>query len=256
VTLDPTIQIIPESCQNEEDGSIIIDTVVGGQPPYLFSLNSDPFVFNTQYQNLNPGVYNLIVQDADGCETFLELNVPAATSLMLDIGQDEEIYLGDSVQLSVFSNLIIDSIIWDYDESLNCLDCLDPIVSPIDETEYSVTLIDINGCEISDQIVIFVDKTQKVFIPNGFSPDGDGANDYFMIYAGSDVRSIRNFRIFDRWGANLFSRSNFNPNDPQYGWDGIYNGEVVVSGVYIYYAEIEFVDGRVEVMSGDITVIK
>ena len=77
-----------------------------------------------------------------------------------------------------------------------------------------------------------------------------------MIYAGSDVRSIRNFRIFDRWGANLFSRSNFNPNDPQYGWDGIYNGEVVVSGVYIYYAEIEFVDGRVEVMSGDITVIK
>ena len=175
---------------------------------------------------------------------------------MLDIGQDEEIHLGDSVQLSVFSNLIIDSIIWDYDESLNCLDCLDPIVSPIDETEYSVTLIDINGCEISDQIVIFVDKTQKVFIPNGFSPDGDGANDYFMIYAGSDVRSIRNFRIFDRWGANLFSRSNFNPNDPQYGWDGIYNGEVVVSGVYIYYAEIEFVDGRVEVMSGDITVVK
>lgn len=256
VNLNPIFLVTPESCQDEADGSIIIETVTGGQPPYLYSLNSSPFVSNTEYQNLAPGDYDLIVQDADGCEIFMELYVPAANALILDIGQDDEINLGDSLQLSVFTNLIIDSIIWEFDESLNCLDCLEPVVTPTYETQYSVTLIDVNGCEISDQIVVFVNKTERVFIPNGFSPDGDGANDFFMIYAGSDVRIVRDFRIFDRWGTNLFSLNNFSPNDPQYGWDGIHKGKVVPSGVYVYYAEIEFEDGRVEVKSGDITVVK
>jgi gliding motility-associated-like protein len=222
----------------------------------LFSLNSSAFIPSTQYQNLAPGNYDLIIQDADGCETFIELIVPAASELTLELGADEEINLGDSLQLSIFSNLVIDTIIWEFDESINCTDCLDPIVTPIAETQYSVTVIDVNGCEISDQIVVFVDKTEKVFIPNAFSPNGDGANDYFMIYAGSDVRVIRNFRIFDRWGTNLFSRNNFNPNDSEFGWDGIFKGKVVASGVYIYVAEIEFEDGRVEIKSGDLTVMK
>ncbi len=256
VELIPTLLINPESCQNEADGSIIIDTVIGGQPPYLFSLNSGTFVSATQYQNLTPGNYDFTIQDADGCETFLELNVPAANALTLDLGPDEAINLGDSLQLAIFSNLIIDTIIWEFDESINCTNCLDPIVTPVYETQYSVTLIDINGCEISDQIVVFVDKTERIFIPNAFSPNGDGANDLFMIYAGSDVRIIRNFRIFDRWGASLFSRNNFDPNDSQFGWDGIHKGKVVAPGVYVYYAEIEFEDGRVEVKSGDVTVMK
>ena len=85
-------------------------------------MNSSPFVSNTQYQNLTPGTYDLLVQDADGCEFFVELNVPAANPLILDIGQDDEVNLGDSLQLSVFTNLIIDSIIWEFDESLVLID--------------------------------------------------------------------------------------------------------------------------------------
>ena len=101
-----------------------------------------------------------------------------------------------------------------------------------------------------------VDREQRVFIPNSFSPNGDGFNDQFMIFAGSDVRIIRSFKVFNRWGAALYTANDFSPNDTQFGWDGEFQGQIVNSGVYIYFAEIEFVDGRTEIFRGDLTITR
>ena len=77
-----------------------------------------------------------------------------------------------------------------------------------------------------------------------------------MIYGGADVKIIRRLNIYNRWGGTLFSASNFVLEDPAGNWDGIYKGKVINSGVYLYHAEIEFLDGRIERIAGDITVIQ
>ncbi|MCB0653260.1 MAG: gliding motility-associated C-terminal domain-containing protein, partial [Saprospiraceae bacterium] len=97
---------------------------------------------------------------------------------------------------------------------------------------------------------------ENVFIPNVFSPNGDGINDYFMINAGPEVSLVRTFRVFDRWGSALFSESDFLANDIQFAWNGQYRGQQVSPGVYVYFVEIEFTDGHKELLSGEITVVR
>ncbi|MFT5438029.1 MAG: gliding motility-associated-like protein, partial [Ulvibacter sp.] len=256
VELNPIFDVNDESCPGEADGNLLIDTVTGGQAPYLFALISNNFTTNNLFENLSPGNYTLTIQDADGCEFQTEIIIAAANPLTVDLGEDDRINLGDSIQLSNSTNVIIDTIIWDFEESLSCLDCQEPIARPLGETTYTLTLIDVNGCSSSDQITIFVDKVRRVFIPNVFSPNDDGLNDYFMIYGGPDVKIVRSFNIYDRWGANVFSATNFTPDDFQARWDGRYLGEKASPGVYTYFAEIEFVDGRTEILAGDLTLVR
>ncbi len=256
VVLDPIIDVNNESCLDEDDGSILIDTVLGGQAPYLFALDSDNYTMNNQFVNLSSGSYTLFIQDADGCESQTDIFIQAANPLFLDLGEDQLISMGDSLQLSAVTNVNVDTIMWNLDESLSCLDCLEPFVNPVNQTTYSIMVIDINGCILTDQITIFVDKVQRVFIPNTFTPNQDGLNDNLIIFGGSDVKIIHSFKIYNRWGANLFSATNFPPNDPEFAWDGTFRGEELNPGVYLYFAEIEFVDGRKEILAGDITLIK
>ncbi|HQU60334.1 MAG TPA: gliding motility-associated C-terminal domain-containing protein, partial [Saprospiraceae bacterium] len=104
---------------------------------------------------------------------------------------------------------------------------------------------------------VYVDKRPNIFIPNAFSPNGDGANDVFLIFARSgSVAQVRSFYIFNRWGEQVFQAFGFPPNDPRYGWDGIFRGEPMNPAVFSYFAEIEFVDGSVELFKGDVQLVK
>ncbi|MCB0587814.1 MAG: gliding motility-associated C-terminal domain-containing protein, partial [Phaeodactylibacter sp.] len=255
-SLELSAEAIAESCPGEGDGSIFVDSVWGGQEPYLFALNGGSFSSADQFGSLSPGVYALAVQDAEGCGLEINLTVPAAEPIWVDLGPDQVIRLGDSLRLSFETNAVIDSIIWDFDESLDCTDCPEPVARPFDQADYTVTLVDINGCVVSDQIMVLVDKTQKVYIPNAFSPNDDGINDFFMIFTDSNVKLVHSFKVFDRWGGAVFSASNFVANDAQGRWDGAYRGEKVNPGVYVFFADIEFADGRVETLSGEVMVLR
>ncbi len=95
-----------------------------------------------------------------------------------------------------------------------------------------------------------------MFIPNAFSPDADGINDYFTIYGGASARNIRILRIFDRWGELLFETADIPPNSEPLGWDGKFKGDELPSAVYTYYAEVEFIDGEVLQVKGDLTLLR
>ncbi|HMN90844.1 MAG TPA: gliding motility-associated C-terminal domain-containing protein, partial [Saprospiraceae bacterium] len=113
-----------------------------------------------------------------------------------------------------------------------------------------------NGCTATDVLTVFVSPKASVFIPNAFSPDGDGRNDVFMIYAGNNVQAIRNFMIFDRWGNRVYHAGPFLPNDPNFGWNGNFNGQRMNPAVFVYWVEIELIDGRLETIKGDVTLLK
>jgi gliding motility-associated-like protein len=96
---------------------------------------------------------------------------------------------------------------------------------------------------------------QKVFIPNAFSPNGDGINDFFSIFANEDTKIIQQLNIYDRWGELIFIKKDFAPNQESLGWDGTFREKKAMPGVYTYWAEVEFLDGKKKFFKGDVTLI-
>jgi gliding motility-associated-like protein len=101
-----------------------------------------------------------------------------------------------------------------------------------------------------------VDRENKVFIPNVFSPDSGDENSNFTIYAGLQVVNVKRMQIFDRWGEMQFEQRNFLPNNPNGGWNGIWRNKPVNPGVYVYLIELERITGEVEILRGSITVVR
>lgn len=114
-----------------------------------------------------------------------------------------------------------------------------------------------NGCSDSDNLNLIVRKFRPVYIPNAFSPNDDGVNDVLFIQAPDGlVRNIKSFVIFNRWGESVFEAFNFQPNTVSYGWNGRFRGQAMNAGVYAYYAEVEFTDGEIVLLKGDVILVK
>jgi gliding motility-associated-like protein len=254
------LQLSDPPCFNET-GSLEITQVAGGVAPYTYSINGGG-LFETQsfFPNLEAGVYEVVIQDADGCtlQQMTELIQPAPLELTID--PIVTIELGDAYQLEANINIPTDeigSVSWSPAEGLSCVDCLDPLASPLDNTTYEITLIDTEGCRTVSEVLVKVDSRPRVYIPNIFSPDVDGDNERFLIFAADNhVREIRTFQIFTRWGEQVYQANQFLPNDPDYGWDGTFRGELMNPGVFVYFAEIEFLDGQVELFKGSVTLVR
>ncbi len=245
-------------CRDQE-GTIFIDSVVGGTPPFVFSLNHDIFITFPQFSFLDPGTYQMAIQDINGCEmdTTIILNPPG--ELVVELGDDLFIQQGDSVTLQAQVNIPLngmDSVIWQPLPNPECPNCLSQGVRPQKTSTFRITIMDGNGCQVTDKITIVVNEERPVFVPNAFSPNGDSNNDLFILYAGQSIVNIRSLNIFDRWGNLVFTASDFQPNDPAFGWDGTFRGRKMSPAVFVWVAEIEFLDGQVESFKGDVTLVR
>ena len=134
--------------------------------------------------------------------------------------------------------------------------CLQEQVKPTTVTIYKVHVTDWNLCATDAQIRVAINKNLPIFIPNAFSPNGDGQNDLLYIFSAPVVRKVRNFRIFNRWGELVFQQTDFQTNNPTTGWDGFYHGKEAAPGVYTYSAEIEFLDNSVDFFNGELTLVR
>jgi gliding motility-associated-like protein len=95
-------------------------------------------------------------------------------------------------------------------------------------------------------------RCNKIFVPNTFSPNGDGINDIFYVQDGGEIQRINLLKIFDRWGSMVYSATNFLPNDENFGWDG---GKYP-AGVFTFEIDVTFKDGANYLWTGDITLLK
>ena len=120
---------------------------------------------------------------------------------------------------------------------------------------FNITVSNEVGCIDSTEVAIRVDKPRRIYIPNAFSPNSDGINDRFFI-AGRGYGLIRRFRIFDRWGDLVFESTGGLINDPVKGWDGTFQNEKMNDGLFIWTAEIEFLDGLTQAFSGEVLLLR
>ena len=130
------------------------------------------------------------------------------------------------------------------------------IAAPTETTRYFLEITDNNGCSQIDDILVIVNQRVPYYVPNVFSPDGDGKNDYFTINGDDSIAEIERMIIFDRWGGQVFTRENFVPNREQLGWDGRNGKQEVDPGVFVYYFEIRLMTGEVITVKGDVVVLK
>ncbi|MCB0641555.1 MAG: gliding motility-associated C-terminal domain-containing protein, partial [Phaeodactylibacter sp.] len=165
--------------------------------------------------------------------------------------------LTDSVWLSLSANNDLREINWFATSPLSCTDCPTTSALPFQDMTYHVSVLDVNGCPAETAGQILVDQGCAVYVPNAFSPNGDGINDRFYIMGKNGELKIERFQIFNRWGAKVFEGCAGCPiMDPDYGWDGRYNGQIADQGVYVFYVELSFLgDEKPIFYEGDVMLV-
>jgi gliding motility-associated-like protein len=257
--IDPTAKatVNQPPCYGD-NGSIIIDEVNGGKPPVQFSLNDGPFSTQSFFLNLEPGPYTVVIQDAEGCSTSLSTILTEPAEFQIVVEPQAMINLGESYIITTQINLPlsqIQSVQWTPSNALSCDTCLNTVANPFISTQYKVEVITDAGCRDDATLRLLVDRRVDVYIPNIFSPDDDGENDNFTVFADQvGVTKINYLQVYSRWGELLWERRDFQPNDMSLGWDGTYRGQEMNPAVFVYQAMIEFVDGRKELFKGDVTL--
>lgn len=242
-------------CFGDKTGQISV-LGTGGTPPYSYSIGSIVFKSDNTFTELGAGLYVATVRDANGCTSAEEIQVLQPELLTVDAGPDQIINLGEQVKLQATPSHFPVTFQWAPADQLNCSACAAPIAQPQKSLHFAVTVTDPNGCQSIDSLSIVVQKNRPLFIPNSFSPNADGSNDYFTIYGGLSARSIRVLRVFDRWGELLFEGKDLPLGSEPLGWDGTFKGDPLPSAVYVYYGEVEFIDGEVLTVKGDVSLLR
>jgi len=206
----------------------------------------------------------LYVEDSLGCRFEFNFDMQALPERIGEVFSDTVIRLGDSVLLhiEVAPDLPPDAAVqfqW-----LNpiaplspCDTCPELWVRPFASAYYTVRFTTASGCTSESRVLVQVVR-DSVYAPNVLYSDAAlEENRHFTLFARPEsIREIRLMRIFDRWGEAVFERTGFAPNDYQQGWDGRYRAQPVLPGVYVWYAEVEYHDGFVLRMQGDVTVVR
>ena len=255
----PSFSVSAPSCHGDTDGTINIDSIAGGVPPFQIELNGQSVGSQTSFFNLEDGTYTVKVTGDNGCfaeQDFILVEpdpMTANISTSIDTADELVIVFGDSLLLTAQTNspAPIDTFLWE-PQGLGKSFWFAPQATSL----VNLTVVDINGCTASDQIRVIVEKVRDVFVPNIFSPNDDGRNDVFYIQSGDQVVEIESFSVYNRWGEPVHEVTNIQANDPDSGWDGTHRGELMNSGVFVWYAEIRYNDGQTAIIKGDVVLMR
>lgn len=209
-----------------------------------------------QYIKAGNFVVQTIVTNSSGCKDTATKNILIHPLPEASMPSAITMQVGFPITIPATYSSNVWSWTWSPPATLNCADCPQPVSNPKFNTKYTVSFIDSNGCKNTGNIqIIVVCKNENVFVPNTFSPNGDGNNDVFYV-RGRGLDRVKSLRIFNRWGEVVFEQQNFPVNNAMYGWDGKYKGNKPVPDVYVYQVEIFCDNSQVVHFEGNIALIQ
>ena len=207
-----------------------------------------------------PGYYNirLITANQLDCRDTVYKPVYVPANPTINIAQDPVIIVGNGIDIPVTYSDSIAIYRWTPPDRLSCTDCPVPYANPQFTTTYKVSVEDVYGCKSSREVTITVIcGSENYFIPNTFSPNGDGINDIFAP-RGRGIHRVNSMKIFNRWGELVWEKRNFMVNDrsPSGGWDGTYKGRPAPQDVYVYIIELVCDNAQIIPFKGNVTLIR
>jgi gliding motility-associated-like protein len=251
-----TINTTGVSCHGGDNGTITVIPVNVLNQPYTYVLDNGTSQALNEFTKVNGGTHNLHITSNGGCvtDTTVTIAEPAAAVLAIVPG-DTTMELGGTLQLNTsLSAFNTDSAVlynWSANEGMSCADCANPVVNTYAKsTEYSVTVTYNGSCKaVATAKVDVKGNNVAPFVPNAFTPNGDGNNDVFMVF-GQGISKI-DMQIFNRWGERVFQSNN------QYdGWDGTFKGQLQNTDVFVYQVTATYLDGRTVDTNGTVTLLR
>lgn len=248
---------MPASCFGGKDGSVLLSNPSGGTPPYEYSLDGERWQAGNRFTGLESGTYIVFIRDKEQCEESFPVTVGEPAPLSILLPPDTTLRPGDSIRIApIVLSGAPSAYEWAPPSGLDCTDCPAPVARPAESIRYRLIVRDSSGCTGSDELLIDVDATVRSYLPSAFSPNGDGRNDFFTVYAAPEVEQVQTLRVFSRWGELVFRRDNFAPNREDLGWNGSFRGTLLPAGVYACYAELLLKSGRVAVVKGEVALVR
>jgi len=261
----PSIQlefIAETSCQDEQTGSAFVWVISGGQPPYRYEWDSSAAdQIGQNAIRLAQGSYIVTVTDANDCFVMGQVEIE-------NLANDSiQVFCAEVTNRSVIIGWTEDPTVYDYEVKIDGGEWR----SPNQHLSYFLTGL------FQDQVVTFEvrglreclpfptgsvecfifrhNAENSVFVPNVFSPNGDGINDEFIITTRDGVL-LSELIVYERYGGVVFHATNINdPNNMLY-WDGTKAGKELSPQVFPYTLLVQYPDGRQERLKGDVTVVK
>jgi FOG: PKD repeat len=245
------------------------DTLCAGRSAQIFASGASTYVW-TPSSGLNNATianpvatpsstttYMVVGKDDKGCfkdSAFVPFKVyPIPT---VDAGSDKTINVGMTLDLDPKLSTDVTHVSWTPTSGIFRERLPGITVKPPQTTEYTVQVTNDGGCMARDKVTVYVlCNNANVFIPNTFSPNGDGANDIFYP-RGTGVFSIKAFRIFNRWGEVVYEKTNFNANDASAGWNGTYKGAKLNPDVFVYTIDIMCENNTILSYKGNVALIQ
>ncbi|MEZ4986531.1 MAG: gliding motility-associated C-terminal domain-containing protein [Saprospiraceae bacterium] len=247
------------NCHGGRDGLIRVQAQ-GGTPPYRYRHLGTDYQSNPAFLGLEAGDYFLYVQDANGCiypQNPVEVVEPA--EITIDLGGNRSLAFGDSIRIipAITGDYDIVQYIWTPFDStwMSCTDCIPLEVKPENQRDLFLEVVDENGCTAKAWIQLRVTKDFPVYVPSGFTPNGDAVNSRLLVHGLPGIE-VLHFRVWDRWGELLYEEGRFPVNAPDHGWDGRFREQPMNSGVYIWQVEALFPDGKTTVLKGQVMLIR
>jgi gliding motility-associated-like protein len=168
-----------------------------------------------------------------------------------------DVYRGEPTTLQpINSGDKATTIVWTPTQGLSCTGCLTPVLTTNVNGLFKIVGMTALFCKDSATLQVNAYYRSHIALPNAFSPNGDGLNDIFYVIAGKDVKQVKQFQVFNRWGQKMFEKTNGKTNDINFGWNGYYNGQLVAQGTYVYQIVIELLSGELEIHKGNISVLR
>jgi gliding motility-associated-like protein len=251
------------TCYGVQNGQIRLE-MLGGARPFKYTINGDTTKNSPFFASLAAGDYQVIITDAKGCSATESFTIAQPDQITIDLGDDYQISYGESVELvPEISNAVGAPIFsWTSSTSTDTITCNQPdcasiMAKPLYNALYTARVEDENGCVAIGDVQIKVDVLRGVFVPNGFTPNGDNENDKVVVFAKTKmIEKINVLRIYDRFGSLVYEMHDFAPNDMTIGWDGNFRGKEAEQGVYTFHLVARYIDGYEEPASGNVTLLR
>ena len=198
--------------------------------------------------------YQVIITENDCFADTLTQEVQVHALPGITMGQGQTVLAGTALAIPIQTNDAT-AIRWTPSTGLSCADCFNPIATLYKTITYTAIAYNDIGCQSSSQITYRVVCNNSVlFLPNAFTPNGDGVNDFFYPM-GKGIEKVKRLAIFNRWGQKVFEAFDIPTGDEKVGWDGSFKGARQMPDMYVYFIEATCTTGEPVFLKGDVSLI-